>query len=164
MWFTILKREVDSLSNNLAHQHLQILLSYARTNSMKNPRTSCWQVVTNTYANSMGSMRVKSRLSFLWKSIEAARNNIPLEGTGAGLANPSVHSDPSISKVAYCRMHNDSSFRVIAKVQIVAALKSNYWFAWFDACCFQKVFLKGCWKYIIHELNKYVWKRQCFCS
>ena len=87
-----------------------------------------------------------------------------LEGTGAGLANPSVHSDPSISKVAYCRMHNDSSFRVIAKVQIVAALKSNYWFAWFDACCFQKVFLKGCWKYIIHELNKYVWKRQCFCS
>ena len=87
-----------------------------------------------------------------------------LEGTGAGLVNPSVHSDPSISKVAYCRMHNDSSFRVIAKVQIVAALKSNYWFAWFDACCFQKVFLKGCWKYIIHELNKYVWKRQCFCS
>lgn len=87
-----------------------------------------------------------------------------LEGTGAGLANPSVHSNPSISKVAYCRMHYDSSFRVIAKVQIVAALKSNYWFAWFDACCFQKVFLKGCWKYIIHELNKYVWKRQCFCS
>ena len=87
-----------------------------------------------------------------------------LEGTGTGLANPSVHSDPSISKVAYCRMHNDSSFRVIAKVQIVAALKSNYWFAWFDACCFQKVFLKGCWKYIVHELNKYVWKRQCFFS
>ena len=87
-----------------------------------------------------------------------------LEGTGAGLANPSVHSDPGISKVAYCRMHNDSSFRVIAKVQIVAALKSNYWFAWFDACCFQKVFLKGCWKYIVHELNKYVWKRQCFFS
>ena len=33
--------------------------------------------------------------------IEATRNKIPLKGLGTGLANPSVHSDPNISKVTY---------------------------------------------------------------
>ena len=33
--------------------------------------------------------------------IEATRNKIPLKGLGTGLVNPSVHSDPNISKVTY---------------------------------------------------------------
>lgn len=33
--------------------------------------------------------------------IEATRNQIPLKGLGTGLANPSIHSDPNISKVTY---------------------------------------------------------------
>ena len=45
--------------------------------------------------------------------LKAWVNNKPLKGPGTGLANPNIHSDLSICKVAYCK-DNENHFVIIA--------------------------------------------------
>ena len=40
--------------------------------------------------------------------IKAVQNNMPLEGSGTGLVNPNIHSDPINSKVSYQSITNHS--------------------------------------------------------
>ena len=76
--------------------------------------------------------------------IEATRNKIPLKGLGTGLANPSVHSDPNISKVTYPL---GGKFSKSSQIRFCTLFSYQLATSWCWSFYLQHVVIYGCWNW-----------------